>query len=179
LRRPRRFHCLAKRERSSLVSRYDYDVGTPNGTNLIINTMQLQVEKYISLPQSTGILPSRVAVFFDLTNQFNSISRKAFFKVIADSFPEIPPLITLFESSRNKQGLPTTNGQMAHGAPSSSWRRAAAKAAHSPPFLPPSVLDLRNPKAYYWHHSPGLISGFSGGKKKSQNKNFDDHITTI
>jgi hypothetical protein len=25
----------------------------------------------------------------------------------------------------------------------------------------------------------GLISGFSGGKKKSQNKNFDDHITTI
>jgi hypothetical protein len=24
-----------------------------------------------------------------------------------------------------------------------------------------------------------LISGFSGGKKKSQNKNFDDHITTI
>jgi len=29
------------------------------------------------------------------------------------------------------------------------------------------------------HHSPGLISGFSGGKKKSQNKNFDDHITTI
>ncbi len=29
------------------------------------------------------------------------------------------------------------------------------------------------------HHSPGLISGFSGEKKKSQNKNFDDHITTI
>jgi hypothetical protein len=28
------------------------------------------------------------------------------------------------------------------------------------------------------HHSP-VISGFSGGKKKSQNKNFDDHITTI
>ncbi len=35
---------------------------------------------------------------------------------------------------------------------------------------------------YGWkevHQSPGLISGFSGGKKKSQNKNFDDHITTI
>jgi hypothetical protein len=25
----------------------------------------------------------------------------------------------------------------------------------------------------------GLISSFSGGKNKSQNKNFDDHITTI
>jgi hypothetical protein len=29
---------------------FNYAVGTPNGTNLIINTMQLQVEKYISLP---------------------------------------------------------------------------------------------------------------------------------
>ena len=58
--------------------------------------MQLQVEKYISLPQSTGIPPSRAAVFFDLTNQFNSVSHEAFFKVIADSFPEIPPLTTPF-----------------------------------------------------------------------------------
>jgi hypothetical protein len=31
---------------------FNYAVGTPNGTNLIINRMQLQVEKYISLPQS-------------------------------------------------------------------------------------------------------------------------------
>jgi hypothetical protein len=30
------------------------------------------------------------------SNQFNSVSRKAFFKVIADSFPEILPLATLF-----------------------------------------------------------------------------------
>jgi hypothetical protein len=75
---------------------FNYAVGTPNGTNLIINTMQLQVEKYISLPQSKGILPTRAAVFFDLKNQFNSVSREAFFKVITDSFPEILPLTTLF-----------------------------------------------------------------------------------
>jgi hypothetical protein len=75
---------------------FNYTVGTPNGTNLIINTMQLQVEKYITLPQSKNILPSRAAVFFDLTNQFNSVSREAFFKVIEDSFPEIPPPTTLF-----------------------------------------------------------------------------------
>jgi hypothetical protein len=37
-----------------------------------------------------------VAVFFDLTNQFNSVSHEAFFKVITDSFPEILPLATLF-----------------------------------------------------------------------------------
>ena len=75
---------------------FNYAVGTPNGTNLIINTMQLQAEKYISLPQSTITLPSRVAVFFDLTNQFNSVSREAFFKVIIDSFPKILPFTTLF-----------------------------------------------------------------------------------
>jgi hypothetical protein len=29
------------------------------------------------------------------------------------------------------------------------------------------------------HHSPGLISNYLAGKKKSQNKNFDDHTRTI
>ena len=60
------------------------------------NTMQLQVETYISLPQSKNILPSRAAVFFDLTYHFNSVSREEFFKVITDSFPEILPVTTLF-----------------------------------------------------------------------------------
>jgi hypothetical protein len=30
---------------------FNYAIGTPNGTNLIINTMQLQLEQHISLPQ--------------------------------------------------------------------------------------------------------------------------------
>jgi hypothetical protein len=75
---------------------FNYAVGTPNGTNFIINTMQLKVEKYISHPQSTGATPSHAAVFFDLTNQFNSVSREAFFDVITESFPEILPLTKLF-----------------------------------------------------------------------------------
>ncbi len=54
------------------------------------------MEKYITLPQSKNILPSRAAVFFDLTNQFNSVSLEAFFKVIEDSFPKILLLTTLF-----------------------------------------------------------------------------------
>jgi hypothetical protein len=44
----------------------------------------------------TGRIPTRAAVFFDLKNQFNSVSRKAFFNVIAKSFPEMLPLTTLF-----------------------------------------------------------------------------------
>jgi len=75
---------------------FNYAVGTPNGTNFIINTMQLEVEKYITLPQSRNTLPSCAGVFFDLTNQFNSVSSEAFFKVITDSFPEILPRTTLF-----------------------------------------------------------------------------------
>jgi hypothetical protein len=94
---------------------FNYAVGTPNGTNLIINTMQLQVEKYISLPQSTGCIPTRAAVFFDLTNQFNSISRKAFFNVIAKSFPEMLPLTTLFYKHAGTVHHKWANGHSTHG----------------------------------------------------------------
>jgi hypothetical protein len=55
---------------------FNYAVGTPNGTNFIINTMQLEVEKYITLPQSKDTLHSRAGVFFDLTNQFNMYHAK-------------------------------------------------------------------------------------------------------
>jgi hypothetical protein len=76
---------------------FNYAIGTPNGTNLIIiNRMQLQVKKYISLPQSTGCIPTCAGVFFNLTNQFNSVSHKAFFNVIAKSFSRMLPLTTLF-----------------------------------------------------------------------------------
>jgi hypothetical protein len=41
-------------------------------------------------------LPTRVAIFFNLTNQFNIVSREEFFNVIFTSFPELLPLTTLF-----------------------------------------------------------------------------------
>jgi hypothetical protein len=75
---------------------FSYAIGTPNGANLIINKMQLQLKKYISLPQSTRRIATRAAVFFDLTNRFNSIFCKAFFNIIAKSFSEMLPVTTLF-----------------------------------------------------------------------------------
>ena len=57
------------------------------------------MEKYIDLPQWTGTLPTRAAAFFDLTNQFNSVSRQVFFDVIRLHFPELLPLTTLFYSN--------------------------------------------------------------------------------
>jgi hypothetical protein len=112
---------------------FNYVLGTPNGTNLIINTMQLQVEKYTSLPQSTDTLPFRAAVIFDLTNQFNTVSREAFFKVIADSFSEIPPLTTLVYEQA---------GTVHHKWADGTWRTLlmeegiSQSCPHSHPFLP-------------------------------------------
>jgi hypothetical protein len=58
--------------------------------------MQLSIEKFIDHPQRTNKLPTRAAVFFDLTNQFNSVSREEFFNVIETSFPKLLPLTKLF-----------------------------------------------------------------------------------
>ena len=75
---------------------YNYAVGIPDGSSFVIKAMQLSIEKYIDIPQKNGDLPSRAAIFFDLTNQFNSVSRQEFFHVIATHFPELLPLTLLF-----------------------------------------------------------------------------------
>jgi hypothetical protein len=93
---------------------FNYAVGTPNGTNLIINTMQLQVEKYISLSQSKNILPTRAAVLTSPTNSTASPVKHSL-KSLQTPSPKSSPSLP---SSTNKRGPSTTNGLMAHGAPS-------------------------------------------------------------
>jgi hypothetical protein len=75
---------------------YNYAVGIPDGSSFVVKAMQLSIEKYIDIPQKNGDIPSRAAIFFDLTNQFNSVSRQEFFNVIATHFPELLPLTLLF-----------------------------------------------------------------------------------
>ena len=75
---------------------YNFAVGIEDGANFVVKAMQLAVEKYIDVPQQNDRLPTRAAVFFDLINQFNSVSRQEFFDVIGRHFPEILPLTTLF-----------------------------------------------------------------------------------
>jgi hypothetical protein len=53
---------------------YNYAVGVPDGSDFVVKAMQLAIEKYINNPQQSGKLPTRAAIFFDLTNQFNSVS---------------------------------------------------------------------------------------------------------
>ena len=75
---------------------YSYAVGVPDGSDFVVKAMQLAIEKCIDNPQQSGYLPTRAAIVFDLTKQFNSVSREEFKNVIATSFPEILPLVTLF-----------------------------------------------------------------------------------
>jgi hypothetical protein len=58
--------------------------------------MQLAIEKYNNIHQQNNHLPTRATVFFDLINQFNSVSHQEFSNVIGQHFPEILPLTTLF-----------------------------------------------------------------------------------
>ncbi len=63
--------------------------------------MQLANKKYIDNSQQSGRLPTRAAIFFNLMNQFNRVSREEFKNVIATSFPELLPLATLFYDQPN------------------------------------------------------------------------------
>jgi hypothetical protein len=86
---------------SSHLLPFNYAVGIPNGSNFVVKAMQLSIEKFIDCPQCFNKLPTRAAIFFDITNQFNSISREEFFNVIETSFPEILPLTKLFYHKAN------------------------------------------------------------------------------
>jgi hypothetical protein len=80
---------------------YNFAVGIEDASNFVIKAMQLKVEKYIDSPQHNDLAPTRAAVFFDLTNQFNSVSHQKFFNVIRIHFPELLPLTTLFYEEAN------------------------------------------------------------------------------
>ena len=67
----------------------------------MVKTMQLSIKKIIDYPQRTSKLPTNAAVLFNLSNQFNSVSREEFFNVIKTSFPELLPLTKLFYHEAN------------------------------------------------------------------------------
>ena len=93
---------------------FNFAVGVPDGSDFVVKAMQLAIEKFIDRPQQQQALPTRAAVFFDLTNQFNSVSREEFTNVIATSFPELLPLVTLFYNKPNTVHFKWNDG---------SWRR--------------------------------------------------------
>ena len=79
-----------------------------------IKAMQLSIERYISGPQDRGDDPSRIAVFLDLKNMFNNISREELRDIVDECFPELVPLVDL---------LYDTNGEVSFRWEDGSWRR--------------------------------------------------------
>jgi hypothetical protein len=80
---------------------YNPAVGIPDGSHFVVKALQLAIEKYIDHPKKSGCLPTRAAIIFDLTNQFNYVSREEFKNVIATSFPELLLLVALFYDQPN------------------------------------------------------------------------------
>jgi hypothetical protein len=74
---------------------YNYAVGVNGGMDFIIKSMQLSIERHIITPQNNLQLPTRAALFMDLTNMFNQVSREELFDIIQTSFPELIPLTNL------------------------------------------------------------------------------------
>ena len=74
---------------------YNFAVGIPNGMDFIVKSMQLSIERFIEQPQQHNTTPTRAAVFVDLTNMFNSVSRAELFDIIATDFPELYNLTKL------------------------------------------------------------------------------------
>ena len=64
---------------------YNFAVGVSGGCDVIIKTMQLGVDRYITEPELKDKLPSRALVSLDIVNMFNAVSREELREIIANS----------------------------------------------------------------------------------------------
>ena len=111
----------------------NYAIGVDGGMDFIIKTVQLGIEKHISVPQSRNDLPSRAAVFLDLKNMFNNISCEELMNIITEDYPELLAIINLLY---HDPGVSTTAGRMEPGG-RHTWRSVSTKAVRFLPYLPP------------------------------------------
>lgn len=69
---------------------------------MIVRTIQLAVERYISEPQHHRHLPSRALVSLDIINMFNGILRERLREIIAQKFPSLEPFADMIYESANQ-----------------------------------------------------------------------------
>ena len=104
---------LAKYYRSRFAHHllpFNLAVGVKGGMDFAIKATALQVERYIQQPQTRGELPSRVAIFIDLKNMFNLISREKLMSIIAERFPEMLQIAQLFYGDSGRVNLRWDDG---------------------------------------------------------------------
>ena len=74
---------------------FNFAVGVGGGCDVIIKTLQLAVDKYITQREKNGDLPSRSLVSLDIRNMFNAVSRERLREIIAEKFPSLEPFADL------------------------------------------------------------------------------------
>ena len=68
---------------------YNFAIGVSGGCDVVIKTMQLGVDKYITERESSRQLPTRALVSLDLVNMFNAVSREELREIISNDFPAL------------------------------------------------------------------------------------------
>ena len=104
---------LAKHYRSRFAHYllpFNFAVGVDGGMDFAIKATALQIERYIQIPQAKGELPSRAAIFIDLRNMFNMVSREKLLSIIAEKIPELLPIATLFYGNSGTVNLRWDDG---------------------------------------------------------------------
>lgn len=68
---------------------FNFAFGIGGGLDLVTNTMTLGVDKFITVPESKGLLPSRALISLDIKNMFNAVSRQKLRHLMTNEFPEL------------------------------------------------------------------------------------------
>jgi len=106
---------------------YNFAVGVGGGCDVVIKTMQLGVDKYISEPEAEEKLPSRALVSLDIINCLTPYFVKTYAQLLPKNSPELKHSQTC---STRKVEKHTSRWKMDLG-PSSKSKRDSPKAAQS------------------------------------------------
>ena len=81
---------------------FNFTFGVNGGTDLVISTMIIGINKYIAQLETEGRLLSRVLLSLDIKNMFNAISRQKFREIVAGDFLELEPFTNMLYESEGQ-----------------------------------------------------------------------------
>ena len=82
-----------------MVVPHNYAVGVDGGMDVIIESMQLYIGKYIEHPQKEERLPTHAVVFADISSVYNRVSSEELMDIIQTDYSKLLSLVYLFYGS--------------------------------------------------------------------------------
>ena len=92
----------------------NYAIEVSKRIDLITNTIQLRVEKYISMPEKNSKLPTRALVSLDIHNMFNVFSCQQLQMIMVELFPELELFADCLYSNFGKTCVKKDHGSWFH-----------------------------------------------------------------